>query len=227
MADEGSFVRNSSTQCFVSQGGRVLKSKITKLVLVAIAAVVSFQVNQTANAQGANAGLVAILDVAKVFKENLEFTAQMQSIKAEAERLKVDITAEQDAIKGRAQQVTQYEVGTAERNKFEGDLEIQQAALRTKARQAEAGLLNREARIYYATYQKMQGIVSSVATQNNISLVLRFDSQDIDQTKRDEVIKGVNRAVVYHNRLDLTSMVTKAMNAGAAQAAAPTGTQNK
>ena len=40
-----------------------------------------------------------------------------------------------------------------------------------------------------------------------------------------EVIKGVNRAVVYHRRLDLTTMVSAAMNERSAQA--PTGTQNK
>ena len=99
--------------------------------------------------------------------------------------------------------------------------------MRTKARQAEADLLNREARIYYATYQKMQGIVSSVAGQNNITLVLRFDSEEIEPTNRAEVIKGVNRAVVFQHKLDLTSMVSQAMNAGNAQAQAPSGTQNK
>ena len=93
-----------------------MKSNIIKFVLVAIAAVTSLQANQAANAQGAQAGLVAILDVAKVFKENQEFTAQMAAIKREAEILKTQITQEQETIKNRAQQVTQYEVGTAERN---------------------------------------------------------------------------------------------------------------
>ncbi len=205
-----------------------MKSYITnvvlKAVLIAVTAVVATSTGQ-ANAQEAKSGLVAILDVAKVFKENSEFDSSMKAIKAEADRLKAKITQQQEAIKQRAQQVTQYELGSPERNKLEAELEQEQAALRTKARQAEADLLNREARVYYETYQKMQTVVSSVAASNGISLVLRFDSEDIDPTNRGEVIKGVNRAVVYHRQLDLTRMVSSAMNGQQAQA--PTGTQNK
>ena len=205
-----------------------MKSYITnvvlKAVLIAVTAVVATSTGQ-ANAQEAKSGLVAILDVAKVFKENSEFDSSMKAIKAEADRLKAKITQQQEAIKQRAQQVTQYELGSPERNKLEAELEQEQAALRTKARQAEADLLNREARVYYETYQKMQTVVSSVAASNGISLVIRFDSEDIDPTNRGEVIKGVNRAVVYHRQLDLTRMVSSAMNGQQAQA--PTGTQNK
>ena len=197
---------------------------VLKAVLIAVTATVA--TTGQANAQEAKAGLVAILDVAKVFKENHGFDSKMKGIKGEADGLKAKITQQQEAIKQRAQQVTQYELGSPERNKLEAELEQEQAALRTKARQAEADLLNREARVYYETYQRMQTVVSSVAASNGISLVLRFDSEDIDPTNRGEVIKGVNRAVVYHRQLDLTRMVSTAMN-GESQAQAPTGTQNK
>ena len=177
-----------------------MKSYITnvvlKAVLIAVTAVVATSTGQ-ANAQEAKSGLVAILDVAKVFKENSEFDSSMKAIKAEADRLKAKITQQQEAIKQRAQQVTQYELGSPERNKLEAELEQEQAALRTKARQAEADLLNREARVYYETYQKMQTVVSSVAASNGISLVIRFDSEDIDPTNRGEVIKGVNLSLIH------------------------------
>ena len=202
-----------------------MKSTIIKSLLVAAVAIMVPLASQSTEAQEGKTGLVAVLDVAKVFKENQEFDGKMKSIKAEADALKAQITRQQEAIKASAQGLSQYDVGSPDRNKLEADLEQQQAALRTKARQAETDLLNREARIYYDTYQKMQSIVGNLATQHGISLVLRFDSEQIDATNRAEVIKGVNRAVVYHRRLDLTNMVAGAMNDRAAQA--PTGTQNK
>lgn len=241
MTNEGSFVGNKNIQ--FRHGGRVLKSYITQMVLrvvlIAVTTVIASAAGQTANAQQVVAsaagqtakaqekkvGLVTVLDVARVFKENQSFDSQMKAIKGEADRLKANITQEQEAIKQRAQRVTQYELGSTERNRLEAELEQEQTALRTKARQAEADLLNREARVYYETYQKMQSVVSSVAAQNGIALVLRFDSEDIDPTNRGEVIKGVNRAVVYHRQLDLTAMVSNAMNP--AQARNDTGTQNK
>jgi Skp family chaperone for outer membrane proteins len=202
-----------------------LKSTIIKSLLLAAAAVIVPLAIQSVEAQEVKSGLVAVLDVAKVFKENQEFDAKMKMIKAEADTLKNQITQQQESIKARAQQLGQYEVGTPERNKLEADLEQQQAALRTKARQAEADLLNREAKIYYDTYQEMQAIVGNLAGQYGISLVLRFDSEKIDASNRAEVIKGVNRAVVYHKQLDLTREISAAMNERSAMA--PTGTQNK
>ena len=72
----------------------------------------------------------------------------------------------------------------------------------------------------------MRGVVENIASQHGISLVLRFDSEEIDPNNRAEVIKGVNRAVVYHRRLDLTGMVSKEMN-GAATAQAPANTTQR
>jgi Skp family chaperone for outer membrane proteins len=161
---------------------------------------------------------VAVLDVAKVFKDNQQFSAKMASIKAEADGLKATIQQKQEAIKVEAQGLGGYEVGSPERNQMEATLEQKQTSLRTEARQAEANLLNREAQVYYETYEQMKSIVSSIATQNGISLVLRFDSNPIDANNRAEVIKGVNRSVIFHRRLDLTNMVIKQMNPANAQA---------
>ena len=176
-------------------------------------------------AQESGGGLVAVLDVAKVFKANPEFDAQMERIKDEAEALKLQIQKQQENIRSRAEAVAQMEIGSTERNQQEAALEQEQAALRTHARQAEADLLKREAKIYYDTYVKMQNVVGSLATKYGITLVLRFDSAEIDPENRGEVIKGVNRQVVYHHKLDLTKMVIQQLNPSAAQA--PSGVINK
>ncbi len=228
--NEGSLVSfiSETNRTEVSQGGRVLKSIITNSLFVAIAAVLFMPLAaQTANAQeeGKSAGLVAVLDVAKVFKEHGDFNSKMEAIKSEADGLKVQIQQQQEGIKAEAQGLAQYDIGSPERNQLEATLEQKQASLRTKARQAEADLLNREAKIYFETYQRMQSVVSSIANKHGISLVLRFDSETIESTNRAEVIKGVNRSVVYHRRLDLTNMVIREMNPSQAQASS--GTQIK
>ena len=68
---------------------------IIKPVIFVIAAVVAFGAS-VVSAQ--ETGRVAILDVAKVFKENTLFGDKMAALKAEAERLKAKVTAEQDRI---------------------------------------------------------------------------------------------------------------------------------
>ena len=199
----------------VSQGGRILKSKLQHalILLVAITTVALPTMTSSLVAQedGEQGGLVAVLDVAKVFKANTTFEKRMEDIKGEADALKAQIQQEQENIRIRAQEVAQYEIGLRERNQLEGKIEQDQASLRTKARQAETDLLNREAKIYYETYEQMQSTVAKLAQQYGISLVLRFDSEEIDPTNRPEVIKGVNRAVVYHHKLDLTKLVIESL----------------
>lgn len=196
-----------------------------KLTFTIVAAIVVAGLGQVASAQ--DGGLVAVLDVAKVFRVNKEFDDQMKLIKGEADQLKASIQSEQVKIQEDAKGVLQFEVGTDERNRRETEIEQRQAALRTRARQLEIDLLTREAKIYHKTYQKMKQVVSSAATQNGISLVLRFDSTEINPDNRAEVIKGVNRSVVFHDRLDLTSMVINQMGPTVNMAELNNGTQNK
>ena len=187
-----------------------IKTAIVQSVVVAALMVVGSTV------QAQESGRIAILDVAKVFKDNPAFTAAMESIKTEADQLKNSITAEQEQIKAQAQKVAQMP-RDENRNQLEAQLEQQQTALRTKARQQETELLNKEAQIYFNTYRQMQSVVEELSTQYGISLVLRFDSEQIDPKNRNEVIKGVNRSVVFHRKVDLTNMVTETLNNRMAQ----------
>ncbi len=183
---------------------------------IALAALVAISFTPAAFAQ--DGGIVAVLDVAKVFKVNKDFDTQMKDIKAQAESLKTQIQQRQEEIKSEAMQISQYEAGSPDRNKMEADVEQKQAALRTQARQAEADLLNREAQIYYKTYVKLQQVVGELATKHGISLVVRYDGSPVSSASRPEVIKAVNRTVVFHRDIDLTNMVINGMGPRVAEA---------
>ncbi len=187
-----------------------IKSLLAGLILTCI----SFPL--VAQQDNSNGGLVAILDVAKVFKDNPVFDTKMKAIKAEADALKKKIQDQQELIRKDAAGLEEFGVGTPERNNLEATLEQRQAALRTQARQAEADLLAREAGIYYDTYTEMQTVVAKLANQYGISLVMRFDSAPISRDNRPEVIQAVNRTIVYHHKVDLTGMVIQAMNPASA-----------
>ena len=189
-----------------SQGVRPVKSFISSFTMAVLVATLFAP---AAFAQ--EGGIVAVLDVAKVFKVNKDFDTQMKGIKSQANQLKTQIQERQEAIKEEALQISQYEAGSADRNKMEADVEQKQAALRTSARQAEADLLNREARVYYDVYVKMQTVVGELASKHGISIVFRYDGASVDPASRPEVIKAVNRSVVFHRDIDLTNMVITGM----------------
>ncbi len=193
-------------------------SHFTKFSLTVVIAIVMITAQSEAQEKGTS-GLVTVMDVAKVFDQNPWFKQRMEAIKGEADSLKAQITTQQEQIRNEALSVQKLEVGSNERNNKEREIEQRQAELRTTARQSEQQLLNREAEIYFETYKTMREVVTSIAQENGISLVLRYDSSEIDPSNRPEVIKGVNRTIVYHRQLDLTKMVSEQMNARTASAA--------
>ena len=192
-------------------------SHIAKLSFTMAVAIVMLTAQADAQEKGTS-GLVTVLDVAKVFDQNPWFKQRMEAIKGEADALKSQITKQQEQIRNEALAIQNLEVGSPDRNSKEREIEQRQADLRTSARQSEQKLLNREAEIYFETYNTMREVVSSIAQENGISLVLRYDSTEINPSNRPEVIKGVNRTVVYHRQLDLTKLVSEQMNARTASA---------
>lgn len=166
-------------------------------------------------------GIVAVLDVANVFQSNREFDEKMKLIRQEAEQLKNTVQSQQEQIRLDAQPLQGMQPNSPQAKQLELELEQRQASLRAQARQSEADLLIREAAAYYDTYQKMLSVVTVVAQENGISMVLRFDGSSIDPQNRGDVIKGVNRAVVFHQNLDLTNLVLERMGPRVATANNP------
>ena len=85
-----------------------MKSSVLKTALMALVAVATL--TGTVSAQE-KSGIVAVLDVAKVFKQNRAFESRMQSIKSTADQLKAEIQQKQEAIKQEALGLKDFEVG--------------------------------------------------------------------------------------------------------------------
>jgi Skp family chaperone for outer membrane proteins len=200
-----------------------VKFDLSKSLLLTVAITLIATLQNPVSAQQ-SAGRICVLDVAKVFKDNPTFQAQMEEIRDSAAKLKSSVEAQLTELQKEAEQLEQYQQNSEKRRELERGLVAKQADLQTRARQAEADLLTREAKIYLQTYKQMEQVVARIAEENNISLVLRYESAPINQDDRADVIKGVNRQVVFQKYSDLTNLVHQQMT-GSAQA--PTGTQNR
>jgi Skp family chaperone for outer membrane proteins len=200
-----------------------VKFEFSHSLLLAILVSFGTALHNQADAQQ-SAGRICVLDVAKIFKDNPSFQSQMEGIRNDASTLKASVESQLAELQKEAEQLEQYQPNSDKRRDLERTLVTKQAELQTLARQREADLLSREAKIYLQTYKQMERVVAKIAEEYSVSLVLRYESAPINQDDRADVIKGVNRQVVYQKYSDLTSMVHQQMT-GTAQA--PTGTQNR
>lgn len=150
---------------------------------------------------------VALLDVAKAFKQYDEFNAGMNGIKAEVDAFEKEIRAEQAEIQRLAEAGSAQGSGkTAEElKKIQADLQAKIAAKRQR-------FLADEAQLYFDSYERISEVVEQIAGEREIGIVLRHNSEPLNPADRASVLQGVNRAVIHSNVPDLTKDVLAVLN---------------
>lgn len=152
---------------------------------------------------------VAVIDVAQVFKQCRAFNAKMEETKAaievfdaEVRKRKADIEALEP--KNPAEQPLSADE-SARITKLKAELNADVAIKRQ-------AFLDGEARLYFDTYQLVEETVERIARERDIGLVLRQNANEMNPAKRDSVLQGINRAIVYMDVPDLTEAVLAELN---------------
>ena len=178
--------------------------------------------NSSAQAQG-NRGApppravgtnVAVIDINHIFKHHQRFKQRMDDIKHDIESFEAKHAAERTRITSGAERLKSLPAGGDEYRGLETDLATAHTNLQLESGRKRKEILEREAKVYYNAYKEIEEYVGRFALRNRIGLVLRFSSEDMDPTKRESVLQGVNRGVVYQYNLNITDMVLNDLNAG-------------
>lgn len=172
-------------------------------------------------------GTVAILDLTYIFKNHARFQAMTDAMRLEVEAAEKQLSVERDALQNYAKSIEQYKRGTPEYKQIEEELIKRQNDLQLKVNMQKKNFLEQEAKIYYTIYQEVLDHVRYYADQNGISLVMRFNGDPIDRNDPQEVLKELNKSVIYYHRsIDITPIILEKLNPTgrpAAQNFAPPG----
>ncbi|MCI0359371.1 MAG: OmpH family outer membrane protein [Planctomycetaceae bacterium] len=155
---------------------------------------------------------VAVIDIALIFKHHDRFNGQMNDIKRDIEQFEAYVRDQQKTMKSRHDELQNYNATSPEYKSREADLARTQADLQLKIGMERKNFLEREARVYYQIYKEIEASVKTFAQRARIGLVLRFNSDDMKEDDRASVLQGVNRAVVYHQGLDITAYIIEDLN---------------
>ena len=157
---------------------------------------------------------VAVIDISEVFKNHKRFKAKMDEIKNEIEAFDKVLRDKRKQINNLITELQEYKPGSKAYEEGEKRSAKMQAELQVEMQLKRKSILNREADVYDKAYREVLDQVAQFSQRHSIDLVMRFDSKPIDPTKRDSVLKGVNRAVVYQNRMDITKFIVDNLNSG-------------
>jgi Skp family chaperone for outer membrane proteins len=176
----------------------------------------------------ANAGKfgVAVVDISFVFKQYPKFTQDIEALKVAMTEADNQLKGVRDRLVAMEAQRDGLKPGTAEFKQLDEELARQKADFSIQQGTIRRDFLEREAKIYFSTYTHVSEVVSQVARQNNIGMVLRFNGDPIDPMQREDVMRAIMQPIVFQNNVDITPNVLAALGVpmGGPTASAPTGT---
>jgi len=212
-----------------------VKSQLAGVVCVAVLAVVegsafaqvpgqlpAAQVPAAQSHATGPANNVAVIDVGYIFKNHTRFKGAMDKMKDEVMAAENGLKAERDRINGLMEQIKGFNVGTPEYKKLEAEVAKAQGDFNVNAQLQKKDFMEREAKVYLQVYSEIEKAVEQFAREHRIAVVHRFDGEPVDNSDRNQILRGITKPIVYlEPGIDITPDVLKMLNgpavAGAAQ----------
>lgn len=168
----------------------------------------------------------AVVDVTYIFKNYAKFNSQMEGMKSAMESADSQLKADRDTVAEKERMREQFNAGSPEFKQVDEEIARLKAEFQLKAGKIRRDFLEKEAQVYYNTFLEVSNAVQYYAQQHNIGMVLRFNGDSIDPNNREDILRAINKPVVYQNSVDITPDVLALLNRGgnpATGAQAPAG----
>ncbi len=167
---------------------------------------------------------MAVIDVAYIFKNHARFKQQMDIMKQKVDAAENDVKAAQEEMKKSVEQMKQFNPGSPDYKRMEADLLKKQGDLQVKVNLQKKDFMEQEGKIYYNVSREIEDAVKLFATKNNIAMVLRFNGDQVDANNRDDILRSINKPIVYYDpRMDITPYILQDLNRSAGPSNGPIG----
>ncbi len=156
---------------------------------------------------------IALLDVSAIFKNHGRFKAMMSEMETDVKRAEETMKADRDTIRSLSERLKEFNAGSPEYKQLEADIAQRQSNLNVQVALQRKEFLQRESKIYHMIYQEIEQEVAYYAQQMGIAVVLRYSSESSDPNKPDDVLRDINKQVVWSAQgLDITGTILQRLN---------------
>ncbi len=157
---------------------------------------------------------VAVIDVPYIFKNHLRFQQQIEDIKKDIDAYKEVVTQQQTQLRTETEKLNQFKPGTPDYKTVEENIARMRVNFQLESAKRQKEFMEQEAKIYFNVYKEIEAAVADFAVRNRIGLVLRYSAEEMDPAKRESIMQGINRMVIYQNRLNITDLILDTLNRG-------------
>jgi Skp family chaperone for outer membrane proteins len=157
---------------------------------------------------------VAVVDISYIFKNHNVFNTRLIELNERGAQLDGWVRAQQRELNKMKEELANYKAGSPEYQQLEEKMTKSIADNDLNLRRQRQDFLNDEAKLYYETYSQIEQSIARFAVQANIGLVLRHSREPMKAEDPKSVMASISRMVVFQNRLDITDIILKQLNAG-------------
>ena len=154
---------------------------------------------------------VALIDMAKVFKNSRLFLSKRDALKRQITETEESAKSTQTELLQMKKRLDALEQGTDKRADLEVTLKTKTAEFEKFRQSAQKRFLKLEAEIYREIYDLITTTVANHAREHDIDLVVRFKSDPIAEDDPAKMLEEFNRLVIYETGLDITDEIIAAI----------------
>lgn len=153
---------------------------------------------------------IVLIDMGKLFKESVRFKQYMAELQAEMEKADGELKGERDAIRKLMDQLKEIKTGSPQYQEKDDQITVRKTRLTVEVERQRKDFAKREAKIWYAVYQRIQAAVEAYAKSYGIAVVLKFNSDVPDVENPEAVMRELQKPVLYyHEALDITGIIQR------------------
>jgi Skp family chaperone for outer membrane proteins len=157
---------------------------------------------------------IGLIDVDRIFKTHQPFLKKLEPIKAEVKELDESIQVRQAELETVAAQARKEQPGSADFVRLQQQAVKLQSELQQYVASSRQAVQKKEAAVFIECFQQLDAQVSKLAKSKGLKLVIRNQESTLDAGQPfPEVLKALNRSILYAEDLDITDDILKALDA--------------
>ncbi len=196
---------------------------VALLVSLVATSVMTTTASAQAPAAGSQGHKIAVVDIGLIFREHPAIKQRLSTVEASVKAADAEITNKRKELQQVVESLKALNPGTPDYAAQEEKAAHLESELKLEASRKRKELAEAEAKIYFESYQQISQVVKKIAEFNQIDLVLRYNSEEMDLQNEDSVLRGLQKSVVYHkDSLNLTPFVMQYLTQAISQTASPT-----
>ncbi len=161
---------------------------------------------------------IAVIDLRYVFDNHQRYKQQVEQLRLRVQAAEAELNKQREHIRKLIRERNKYKVDSAQYKQLDAEIAQRRAQVEAQFQLQQKDFLREEARIQLQVYNEIQAEVQSFAQRNRLVIVIQFNGKQPKDTTPREVVRYVNRLVVYHHPgIDITRQIVQSLNARVAR----------